>query len=207
MLSPYKGAKHLVLTHEQYQWNFLQSSTRMPVERAFGILKARWRILLKRNDMKLLNTMRVVATCLVLHNMCIVHKDSFDESWLRDAHIQLTDILIRHRQQQGGPQYCATEDALQEVGLALNPQARVDVPNDACTEPNNTPDRYTLHEKGCRRRLAIQQTLVHSKRTFADLNEVEDISSSSSDSELEEIQPLSILVPLDLLTIMSTLVH
>ena len=48
MLAPFKGHKD-GLSREKYHWNFVQSSTRMCVERAFGMLKGRWRILLKRS--------------------------------------------------------------------------------------------------------------------------------------------------------------
>ena len=76
MLAPYKGHKD-GLTWEEYHWNFVQSSTRMCIERAFGILKGRWRILLKMIDMNLKNVPELVTTCLVLHNMCIIFGDEF----------------------------------------------------------------------------------------------------------------------------------
>ena len=52
MISPFKGHQD-GLTREEYHWNFVQNSTWMCVERAFGILKGRWRILLKRIDVHL----------------------------------------------------------------------------------------------------------------------------------------------------------
>ena len=85
MLSSFKGHKDGLL-REEYHWNFIQSSTRMCVERAFGMLKRRWRILLKRIDVYLKNVPDLVATCLVLHNMCIVFGDEFwKQEWLREA--------------------------------------------------------------------------------------------------------------------------
>ena len=76
MLAPFKGHKD-GLSREEYHWNFVQSSTRMCVERAFGMLKGRWRILLKRIDVHLKNVPDLVAACLILHNMCIVFGDKF----------------------------------------------------------------------------------------------------------------------------------
>ena len=35
--------------------------------------------------MDLQNVPNMVATCLVLHNMCIVHRDSFIVDWVREA--------------------------------------------------------------------------------------------------------------------------
>ena len=82
MLAPYKGHKD-GLTKEEYNWNFVQSSTRMCVERAFSMLKGRWRILLKRIDVNLKNVPNLVSTCLVLHNMCIIFGDIFWKSeWM-----------------------------------------------------------------------------------------------------------------------------
>ena len=46
MFTPYLGSKD-GFTREQEHWNFIQSSSRMCVELAFGLLKLRWRILLK----------------------------------------------------------------------------------------------------------------------------------------------------------------
>ena len=85
MLAPFKGHKD-GLSREEYHWNFVQSSTRMCVERAFGMLKGRWRILLKRVDVHLKNVPDLVSTCLVLHNMCIIFGDTFwREEWMREA--------------------------------------------------------------------------------------------------------------------------
>ena len=85
MLAPFKGHKD-GLSREEYHWNFVQSSTRMCVERAFGMLKGRWRILLKRMDVHLKNVPDMVSTCLILHNMCIIFGDSFwREEWMREA--------------------------------------------------------------------------------------------------------------------------
>ena len=50
--SSFKGEKD-GLPRAKAHWNFIQSSTKMVVERAFGILKRRWRIMLKRIDMPL----------------------------------------------------------------------------------------------------------------------------------------------------------
>jgi hypothetical protein len=76
--SPFKGGQGGLLGEKKH-WNFIQSSTRMAVERAFGMLKGRWRILLKRIDMPLQNVPVVVEACICLYNMCIIHRDDFDK--------------------------------------------------------------------------------------------------------------------------------
>ena len=85
ILAPYRGHKN-GLTQEEYHWNFVQSSTRMCIERAFGMLKGRWRILLKRIDVHLKNVPELVSTCLVLHNMCIIFGDDFWKiEWIQET--------------------------------------------------------------------------------------------------------------------------
>ena len=65
----------------------------MVIENAFGRLKEWWRCLLKRLDFKLENVPHVVATCVVLHNMCKIFGDHCSEEWthrddLQDSHSQ-----------------------------------------------------------------------------------------------------------------------
>ena len=82
--SPFKGEKD-GLSKEKIFWNFIQSSTRMAGERAFGILKDRWCILLKRIDMPFQNVPDIVIASLCLHNLCILENDDFDMNWARST--------------------------------------------------------------------------------------------------------------------------
>ena len=86
--SSFKGEKD-GLSREKAFWNFIQSSTRMAVERAFGILKGRWRILLKRIDMPLQNVPDIVTASLCLRNLCILENDDFDMDWARSVEEEL----------------------------------------------------------------------------------------------------------------------
>ena len=54
----------------------------MVVEHAYGRLKGRWRTLLKRNDTSVHDLLKLVAACCVLHNICEVHGENFNEEWL-----------------------------------------------------------------------------------------------------------------------------
>ncbi|MCO5555405.1 hypothetical protein L7F22_008951 [Adiantum nelumboides] len=56
------------------------------------MLKAHFRIFLKRCDMDLSNVPCMVAACLVLHNMCILHRDDFDIEWIQEAQSALEAI-------------------------------------------------------------------------------------------------------------------
>ena len=61
----------------------------MAVERAFGMLKGRWRFLLKKIDMPLRSIPDMVTACLCLHNLCVIHGDEFDLNWARNAEEEL----------------------------------------------------------------------------------------------------------------------
>jgi len=66
-------------------WNFIQLSTRMSVERVFGMLKGRFIILLKIIDSPLCHMSSLVTACICLHNMCIANSDGFDMDWALEA--------------------------------------------------------------------------------------------------------------------------
>ena len=55
------------------------------VEHAYGRLKGRWRCLLKRLDVSVRDVPELVAACCVLHNMCEIHGDTFNEEWLESV--------------------------------------------------------------------------------------------------------------------------
>lgn len=75
-------AHNTQLTSSEKIFNYKLSRARIVVENAFGRLKARWRRLLKRNDMNLSNIPTVVAACCILHNVCEVHGERFNDQWL-----------------------------------------------------------------------------------------------------------------------------
>ena len=82
--SPFQGENE-GLPRAKCHWNFIQSSTRMAVKRAFGILKGWWRIILKRVDMPLRHVPNLITACICLHNLCIIHKDKFDLDWTKEG--------------------------------------------------------------------------------------------------------------------------
>lgn len=51
----------------------------MTVERAFGILKSRWRVLQKRFDSSLEFAIKCAVACIVLHNICVDQNDPWDD--------------------------------------------------------------------------------------------------------------------------------
>jgi hypothetical protein len=111
MLTPFLGSKE-GLSREQYFWNFIQSSSRMPVECAFGILKMRWACLLLRLDLEIHFLVDVVAACIVLHNMCRVHGESFDEDWVTEVLAGIESVDIREGDTESR---AARDETVQEI--------------------------------------------------------------------------------------------
>lgn len=72
------------LTQGQKNFNYHLSRARIVVENAYGRLKARWRRLCKSNDMNIQNIPTVITACCILHNVCEVHGDRFNESWMEE---------------------------------------------------------------------------------------------------------------------------
>ena len=70
------------LTAQQRNYNYRVCRARIVTEIAYGHLKARWR-LLKRNDMNIDNISNVITAACVLHNICEVHHEQFNDAWLQ----------------------------------------------------------------------------------------------------------------------------
>jgi len=66
----------------------------MPIERVFGMLKGRFRILLKRINSPLCHMPDLVMACICLHNVCIANSNGFDMDWALDAERK------KHKQKQ-----------------------------------------------------------------------------------------------------------
>ena len=83
IVKPYPGGMLQDGNPFQRNFNFAQSSTRMPVEHVNGMLKRRWRIMYLGCELWSLSTMvDVIMTCCILHNMCVLDNDApADEMW------------------------------------------------------------------------------------------------------------------------------
>ncbi|XP_039313249.1 putative nuclease HARBI1 [Solenopsis invicta] len=77
LVPPFRDNGHL--TPQQKEFNFLHSSTRMVIERAFGYLKGRFRRIKFFNEYRHMPfiTNTVVCAC-ILHNYCIDENDAYD---------------------------------------------------------------------------------------------------------------------------------
>jgi len=92
LMKPYNVG--LNLSQEQRNFNRALSSSRSSVERAFGILKARWRCLIKRLDSNVENIPDIIISCCVLHNICQNNNDLYEDE------DELLDQIIRQERQQ-----------------------------------------------------------------------------------------------------------
>ena len=68
-MKPFKQTA--TLTESQLRFNRALSQARVVVERAFGILKGRWRCLYKPLEEKTSRVPTTIMACCVLHNICI----------------------------------------------------------------------------------------------------------------------------------------
>jgi len=68
LYSPFKGEKDGLPRYKTH-WNFIQFDTKMLVEITFGMLKTRFRIILKKIDNPLCHMANLVTTCRCLHNI------------------------------------------------------------------------------------------------------------------------------------------
>ena len=63
-------------TLQQRYYNYRLSRARMVTEGAFGQLKGRWRVLLRRCECSQENTKKTALACVVLHNICLEKGDT-----------------------------------------------------------------------------------------------------------------------------------
>ena len=91
-ITPYKtGPMGTPLTNEEVWFNRKHSSTRMSVERRFGILKARFKEIGGKTSLKLDFVPTIVHTCCVLHNILLASKDRTLDQILEECHLPPID--------------------------------------------------------------------------------------------------------------------
>ena len=98
-MTPFKmGPMGTALTNEEVWFNRKHSSTRMCVERAFGILKARFKEIGGKSSLKLDFLPTVVHACCVMHNILLASKDRTLDQILADCHLptmEASELLRR----------------------------------------------------------------------------------------------------------------
>ena len=101
LIKPFPFSSSLSRQHKNC--NYRISRGRVVVEMAFGRLKVCWRRLYKKIDMHINNVPNVVLACCILHNICEIHGDEFNEEWLEDLDlVQLDDTDVSTTTHDGG---------------------------------------------------------------------------------------------------------
>lgn len=77
LLTPYRDNGHL--SQQQVRYNITLSSKRQVIERAFGLLKGRFRRLKYVNMESVEEICQTIVAACVLHNICIIEHDGFEE--------------------------------------------------------------------------------------------------------------------------------
>ncbi|XP_066932339.1 putative nuclease HARBI1 [Clytia hemisphaerica] len=92
LLTPYKKSGK-GLNPVQRHFNYVLSSTRVIIERAFGLLKGKFQRLNHIEMDNVANINQRIYTCIIIHNFCIFHKE--DNSFVvieREAHDDADDV-------------------------------------------------------------------------------------------------------------------
>lgn len=74
IMTPLTARLNQEIPPEAERYNQLQSSTRMVIERTFGMLKGRWRRLGTLEN-RIDNVNDAILSCCILHNMCVRNGD------------------------------------------------------------------------------------------------------------------------------------
>ena len=91
-ITPFKkGPMGLPLSREEQWFNRKHSSTRMSVERGFGILKSRFKEIGTKSSLKLDFLPTVVHCCCILHNILLASKDRTLDQILMDCSLPAMD--------------------------------------------------------------------------------------------------------------------
>ena len=125
-ITPFKkGPMGIPLSQEDLWFNHKHSSTRMCIERGFGILKARFKEIGTKSALKLEFVPTVVHCCCVLHNILLASKDRTMDQILRDCDlppIESTDYVHNDEEDAFQPPrpmgYVSEERALLEGKMA-----------------------------------------------------------------------------------------
>jgi hypothetical protein len=90
LLIPYRNNGHL--TNHQQNYNFCHASARVVIERAFRLLKTRFRSLLTKLAMDRVNLIpQHILACCVLHNICLMRNDELNFEINEDD--QMIDVM------------------------------------------------------------------------------------------------------------------
>ena len=88
VIVPYKNNRHL--NERQVNFNRCHSRAHLVIERVIGLLKMRWRRLLRKLPMLRVDLIpSLIMACCVLHNICIIRGDEFNFRAYREHRIPI----------------------------------------------------------------------------------------------------------------------
>lgn len=193
MLTPFMGTKE-GLTPDKAFWNYIQSSSRMAVECAFGILKGRWGGIALLLNVELDFACKVVAACIVLHNMCRVHKEAFQQTWFEETTRELARLGgkgSRSRRENAAAAGEVTREMtirlqavdMQESGVGNPPSGQDEI------LPGIEREEASTYHKGLMKRANLMRVLFDAKvraeaRSCGHVAPDLDSSDSESDEEV-----------------------
>ena len=98
LIKPYIFSPNLTRSEKRFSRRL--SASRSTVERGFGLLKAKWRCLLKRLDHEIENISNVIIACFILHNICQITRVKYvdNEGLLENIMQQEREARLRRRQ-------------------------------------------------------------------------------------------------------------
>ena len=122
LLTPYRNTGHL--TNEEKLYNTSFSRRRTTIERAFGVLKRRFRLLLLGIDMVDLTEIdRLIMAACVVHNICMLYDG--EEDFVDDDHDDIEDgnvnpVVLHPVGNVVIPNNCGIEGRVKRINITNN---------------------------------------------------------------------------------------
>lgn len=76
-MKPFRDNGHL--TRRQRRFNYRLSSARVVIERAFGLLKGRFRRLKLLDTKSIKTAVDTIIVCCIFHNICVINDDVLEQ--------------------------------------------------------------------------------------------------------------------------------
>ncbi|MCO5593458.1 hypothetical protein L7F22_047472 [Adiantum nelumboides] len=118
----------------------------------------------------------VVAACLVLHNICICHGESFDMEWVREAELELTRSCLAKEARRSAATSIMEIHAIRQVEME-NAMERAQRDRDSAADFGSSSER----RDNLVRTMYREQTRANLVKMFGD-QALADMDSSSSSS-------------------------
>lgn len=111
LMNPFKIVNNMPVLERNF--NYRLSSARMSVENAFGRLKGRWRVLLRRPDVHIETMRKIIYVCFLLHNFCEFNKQGVLQDWIQESELEEANLTQ-------GVDYVEPEDNAEPLNASAN---------------------------------------------------------------------------------------